>query len=116
MEASWRVLGTSCGALGDVVSSRGRPGGVLGTFWGRIGLSWERLGAVLGAIWAVLASWKRLRAPWGLLGPSLSRLYWHKAFFKDMSFRKAFFIWILMDFASKYQAHKVKKTINSIGI
>ena len=73
MEASWGVLGTSRGVLDDVVSSWGRLGGVLGAFWGRLGLSWERLGAVLGAFWAVLERLGVvLEASWSALGVSLA--------------------------------------------
>ena len=75
MEPSWRVLGTSWGVLGEVVSSEGRLGDVLAAFWRRPGLSWERLGAVLGAVWAVLGrlgvvlkpSWSALWLSWAIL-------------------------------------------------
>ena len=99
-----------------------------------MGASWRRLGGVLGASWAILG------APWGCLGGGLGRLRasWGrpetvlerlggllghlggdftgiKQFFRGMSSWKPFFIRILVDFASKNQARKLNKSLNSIG-
>ena len=115
MERSWRVLGTSWGVLGEVVSSWGRLGGVLGAFWEHPGLSWERLwGCLGGGLCRLRASWGRpetvLERLGGLLGHLGGGFTGIEQFFRGMSSWKPFFIRILVDFASKTQAQKLKKS------
>ena len=109
LEASWEHLGTFWERLG----------GVLGTFWGRLGLSWERLGAVLGAIRAVLgrlgvvlkSSWSALEVSWAILETTLLP---ENNCFEACHLGGHFSIRIFVDFASKNQARKVSKSLNSI--
>ena len=107
------------GRLGSVL---GRLGGVLGAIWGVLGTSW----GLLGASWGVLVSWAVFGASWGRRETVLERLggfLGHfggdfigiKQYFRGMSSWKPFFVRILVDFASKNQARKLKNTLNSIG-
>ena len=124
--ASWGPLRAVLGRLGDVLEAiwdvLGASWGVLGDFWGVLGTSWGLLGAswgVLGASWAVFgASWGRpetvLERLVGLLGHLGGDFIGIKQYFRGMSSWKPFFIRILVDFASKNQAWKLKKSLNSV--
>ena len=115
MEPSWRVLGTSWGVLGEVVSSWGRLGGVLGASWAILGAPSGCLGGGLGRL---RASWGRpeivLERLGGLLGHLGDDFTARKQFFRGMSSWRQFFNRIFVDFASKNQAQKLKKSLNSI--
>ena len=123
-------LGGVFGRLGDLF---GPSWGVLGASWGRLGASWGifgaswgRLGGLLGTSWGVLgASWAVFGASWGrpetvlerlggLLGHLGGDFIGIKQYFRGMSSWKPFFIRILVDFASKNQARKLNKSLNSI--
>ena len=87
----------------------GRLGGILG-----------RLRMVLESSWTVFgASWGRpetvLERLGGLLGHLGGDFIGIKQYFRGMSSWKPFFIRILVDFASKNQARKLNKSLNSIG-
>ena len=90
------------GRLGDVLGLLGASWGVLGASWAVFGASWGRPETVL----------ERLGGLLGHLGGDFIGI---KQYFRGMSSWKPFFIRIFVDFASKNQAQKLNKSLNSIG-
>ena len=118
-----RLLGNLLDRLGRILGIVKLPGHNLDTSWGRLDASWGLLGSswgVLGTSWAVFgASWGRPETVLERLGDFLGHLGGDficiKQYFRGMSSWKPFLIRILVDFASKNQARKLEKSLNSVG-
>ena len=111
MEASWAILGRLRASWDDFVSSWEPLGGALRASWAVFGAPWGRLGGVLGRLGALLgASWGVLERLGGLLGRLWADFIRMEQFFGGMASWKPFSIRMFMDFASKNQGLKYKKS------